>query len=220
MSLSLQILNGERYGETLILDKTTSLGRAADVSFDDAKMSKVHVIFELDPYLGWFVKDSQSKNGLIINGEKSPTHLLTEGDLIEVGSTQLRVASVSAFWKPILNQLMIETLDAAKDEPLEVYPFRVIPTLTFIQGLQAGTTLVLEYGPRAAGGESDDIQIFEPMCPDMAFELRAGKAGLVFTTKYPEIVKLNQKAQSKKTLKKGDQIHIHNTVIEIDFLNL
>jgi hypothetical protein len=220
MSLTLQILNGHRYGETLLLEKTTSVGRLADVSFDDLKMSKVHAIFEMDKYLGWFIRDQQSKNGVVVNGERMTSHLLVEGDLLEVGGTQLRVASVSAFWKPMLNQVLIDVLDAAKDATLETYPFRVIPTLTFVQGLQFGTTHVLEYGPRVAGGESDDIQIFEPLCPDHAFELSGGKQGVVFSTNYPQIVKLNKKSVTKKVLKKGDQIHIHNTVIEIDFLNL
>jgi hypothetical protein len=220
MSLSLQILNGHRYGETLIFDNSTSIGRHADISFDDLKMSKIHALFEMDPYLGWFIKDQESKNGIIVNGERRESHLLVEGDLLEVGGTQLRVASVSAFWKPVLNQILIETLDTAKDGPLETYPFRQIPTLNFIQGLQAGTTHVLEYGPRQAGGESDDIQIFEPQCPDFAFELISNKQGVVFKTNYPSIVRINNKELAKKVLKKGDQIHIHNTVIEIDFLNL
>jgi len=220
MSLSLQILNGPRYGETLVLDKTMSIGRQADISFSDVKMSKVHVIFEQDPYLGWFVRDQLSKNGLIVNGAKTDHHLLAQGDFLEVGTTQLRVASVSAFWKPLLNQLLNESYDRVKNAPLELYPFRVIPTLNFIQGIQSGTTMILEYGPRSAGGECEDIQLFEPLCPDNAFEISAGKDGVVFQTKYPEIVRLNNKKQSKKLLKKGDQIHIHNTIIEVDFLNL
>lgn len=220
MSLSLQILNGHRYGETLYLDATSSLGRLADHSFDDPKMSKIHVIFELDPYLGWLLKDQNSKNGMLVNGERVTSRQLVEGDLLEVGATQLRVASVSAFWKPLLNQLLIETLDRSRNHPMAQSAFRAIPTLTFLQGIQFGTKLVLEYGPRRAGGECDDIQLFEPLCPDLAFEISAGNQGVVFTTDYPHIVRLNNKEHKKKVLKKGDRIHIHNTVIQVDFLNL
>lgn len=220
MSLSLQILNGDRYGETLVLEKSSSLGRQADVSIEDPKMSKTHVVFELDKMLGWFIRDQGSKNGMIINGARSESHLLSEGDMIEIGLTQLRVASVSAFWKPTLNQVLIDALDGVKNAPMAAYLFRTIPVLNFIQGLQAGKSLVLEYGPRQAGGESEDIILFEPRCPDQAFEISASGQGIQFKTDYPQIVQLNQQEVKKKLLKKGDQIHIHNTIIEIDFLNL
>jgi hypothetical protein len=220
MSLTLQILTGHRYGETLVLEKDTSIGRLADISFDDVKMSKVHVIFEMDRILGWFVKDQGSKNGLVVNGQKTESHLLEESDLIEVGSTQLRVASVSAFWKPLLNQTLIDAFDSVRNLTSNLYPFRTIPTLRFIQGIQAGQELVLEYGPRKAGGESEDIQLFEPYCPDLAFELTANNQGIWFKTKYPKVVSINDKESARKLLKKGDRIKIHNTIIEVDFLNI
>jgi hypothetical protein len=220
MSLQLQVLNGHRYGESFTLEKPTTLGRLADLSFDDVKMSKIHVIFEMAPQAGWVVRDGGSKNGMFVNNERANYRQLQEGDLIEVGATQLRVASVSSFWKPQLNQLLIESLDKVKNAELAVYPFRQIPILTFVQGLQAGEKFILEYGPRFFGGESEDIQMFEPLCPDLAFELRRNPKGILFTTNYPKIVRLNKKEIDKKVLKKGDQIHIHNTVIEVDFLTL
>ncbi len=220
MSLTLQILNGHRYGETLVLESTTTVGRLADVSFDDTKMSKIHAVFEMDRILGWFVKDKESKNGIVVNGTATDSHLLEESDLVEIGSTQLRVAAVSAFWKPQLNQMLLEAFDAVKNHESKVYPFRTIPALYFVQGIQAGEKYVLEYGPRHAGGESEDIQIFEPLCPDQAFELSANNQGVWFKTKYPKIVLLNEKESARKLLKKGDRIQIHKTIIEVDFLNL
>lgn len=220
MSLTLQILNGHRYGETLVLESTTTVGRLADISFDDGKMSKIHAVFEMDRILGWFVKDKESKNGIVVNGTPTDSHLLEESDLIEVGSTQFRVSAVSAFWKPQLNQMLLDAFDSIKNHESTVYPFRTIPSLYFVQGIQAGERHVLEYGPRHAGGESEDIQIFEPLCPDLAFELSANNQGVWFKTKYPKIVLLNEKESSRKLLKKGDRIRIHKTIIEVDFLNL
>lgn len=220
MSLTLQILNGHRYGEDLVIEKPTTVGRLADQSFDDVKMSKVHAIFEMVPPHGWSVRDSGSKNGVVVNENKVELHYLAEGDLIEIGETQLRVASVSAFWKPQLNQLLIESFDRVRNAELTLYPFRQIPVLHFVQGMELGKKIVLEYGPRFIGGESHDIQILEPLSPDMAFELHRNPKGVLFVTNYPRIVKLNGKDTEKKILKKGDQIHIHNTVIEVDFLNI
>ena len=218
--MSLQIIAGERLGETITLEISTSVGRAADLSFDDPKMSKTHALFELDPRLGWHIKDNQSKNGVLINGSHIDSHILQEDDLIEIGSTQLRVVTVSLIWKPQLNQLLVEAFDAVKDKPLTVYLFRNIPSLNIIQGLQTGEKYILEYGPRRAGGESDDIPLFEPFCPDHAFEISADAAGVWFETHYPEIVLVNDTPAEKVLLKKGDQIRIHKTLIEVDFLNI
>ncbi len=219
MSLSLQILSGPRYGEVLQLQHTTTLGRSADISFEDGKMSKVHAVFELDEVLGWVLKDPGSKNGMLVNGERSTQHLLMEGDVIDLGTTQMRVASVTSFWKPVLNQLLLESHDVARNEPLTVEAFRSVPVLHFTQGLQTGETHVLEYGPRSVGGECDDIQLYEPHCPDIAFEITPSAKGAVFTTSYPKIVRLNEEEHEKKILKNSDLIHIHNTVIEVRFLN-
>jgi hypothetical protein len=220
MSLTLQVLTGHRYGETLTLETTATVGRLADISFDDPKMSKIHAVFEMDRILGWFVKDHDSKNGIVVNGRNLDSHLLEESDLVEIGSTQLRVASVSAFWKPQLNQMLIDAFDSVRNHESTLYPFRTIPALYFIQGIQSGEKYVLEYGPRIIGGESQDIQLFEPLSPDQAFELTANNQGVWFKTKYPKIVLLNDTETPRKLLKKGDRIRIHKTIIEVDFLNL
>lgn len=224
MSLTLQILTGHRYGESLVLESSTSVGRLADVSFDDVKMSKIHALFEMDRFAGWVIKDQESKNGVMVNGLPIDSHFLQESDIIEIGSTQLRVTAVSSMssvsWKPQLNQILIDAYDSVRNNPFSVYPFRNIPALNFIQGLQAGEKYVLEYGPRGAGGESEDIQLFEPFCPDLAFELSADHEGVWFKTKYPSIVLINETETTQKLLKKGDRIRIHKTIIEVDFLNL
>ncbi len=219
MSLTLQILTGHRNGETLHLEKTTSVGREADVSFDDPKMSKVHAILEFDATIGWVLRDSNSKNGVRVNDFLTVQHRLSSGDIIDLGITQLRVASVSASWKPLLNQLLLETLDRAKNEPLKLVPFRSFPALSIVQGQQAGEKFIFEYGPRSLGGNSNDIILFEPQCPDIAFNISPSSAGAVFETKYPMIVKINGASETKKVLKNSDQISIHNTVIEIHFVN-
>ena len=219
MSLKIDVLNGHRYGETLNLERSTSLGRWADQSFDDANMSKIHIFFELEAS-GWVVRDNNSKNGMTVNGEPTILHSLAEGDLIEFGSTQLRVASVTVNWRPTLNQLLIEALDKTRNAELTLYPFRQTPILNFIQGIQTGEKKILEYGPRFFGGESHDVQLFEPYCPDHAFELRKNSKGVLFTTEYPKIVRVNNEEIDKTVLKKGDQIHIHQTIIEVDFLIL
>ncbi len=218
MSLTLQVLTGHRNGETLYLEQSSTLGREADVSFDDPKMSKIHIILEFDPAIGWVLRDSGSKNGVRVNDFKTEQHLLSSGDIIDIGTTQLRVSSVSASWKPLLNQILLETLDRSKNEPLKLVPFRSYPVLTIIQGQQAGEKYLLEYGPRSLGGNSNDLILFEPKCPDIAFVISPNSQGALFETKYPQIVKLNGASEHKKVLKSMDQISIHNTVIDVHFV--
>lgn len=218
MSLQLQILSGPRYGDQIKIEKYTSFGREADESFDDLKMSKVHAIFDFDPSLGWLVRDPGSKNGVLVNGHKTQQHLLAEGDLLDLGTTQFRVESVVASWKPLLNQVLLDSLKSAEDLPLAVTPFRTLPILSFVQGLQTGERHVLEYGPRCIGGECDDILIFEPLCPDVAFTISPTPQGALFETKYPQVVQINGTVEPKKILKSLDQIFIHNTIIEVSFV--
>lgn len=219
MSLTLQILSGLRTGETLQIEKPISVGREAEISFDDLKMSKIHAIFDFDPSLGWVLKDPGSKNGVLVNGHKTQQQLLSEGDVIELGATQLRVTSVASSWKPILNQILIDTLEVAKNLQSPLKPFRTLPILTVVQGPQTGEKYVLEYGPRTIGGDCDDILLFEPNCPDVAFTITPTAPGALFETKYAQVVRLNGGMDAKKLLKNSDQIFIHNTVIEISFVN-
>lgn len=218
MSLQLQILSGPRLGDTLQIEKYTSFGREADVSFEDLKMSKVHAIFDFDPAVGWLVRDPGSKNGILVNGHKTLQHLLTQGDLLDLGTTQFRVESVVASWKPLLNQILLDSLKSAEDHPLPLAPFRTLPILSFVQGLQTGERHVLEYGPRSVGGECDDIVVFEPLCPDVAFTVVPTPQGALFETKYPQVVQINGTVEPKKILKNLDQIFIHNTIIEVTFV--
>lgn len=219
MSLSLQILNGPRSNETLYIENPTTLGREAEISFNDPKMSKIHAIFEYDMGVGWLLKDPGSKNGILVNDHKTKQHLLSPGDIIDLGATQFRVVSVATTWKPLLNQLLLESLDTVKNHPMPLMPFRTLPVLSIVQGLQTGEKHLLEYGPRSIGGDCDDIILFEPKCPDIAFSVVPTAQGALFETKYPQIVKLNGTSELKKVLKSTDQIFIHNTVIEVSFVS-
>lgn len=220
MGITIEILSGQRYGQTIVLEKTSSFGRDCDYSFNDSKMSKIHAIFELTEGSCWRIKDNGSKNGILVNNESVLEHQLTEGDLIEVGLTQFRISAITTFWKPQLNQLLLTSLDKVKDEASISKVFNPIPVLKFLQGVQVGETWVLEYGPRNAGGECEDLQLFEPLCPDIAFEILHDSKGPLFRTNYPQIVKINNLEATKKTLVKGDKISIYNTVIAVDFVSL
>ncbi|MHC4779592.1 MAG: sigma 54-interacting transcriptional regulator [Planctomycetota bacterium] len=67
------------------------LGRSAEnhIPLDDHKSSRRHCVVEPLPDGRWQVRDLESLNGTLINGEGLTEHVLEEGDRIEIGETAL-----------------------------------------------------------------------------------------------------------------------------------
>ena len=63
-------------------------GTTAMISIPDHEISREHLAVRRQPD-GWEVADLGSKNGILVNGEQVPATTLTDGDLIEAGSTLL-----------------------------------------------------------------------------------------------------------------------------------
>jgi pSer/pThr/pTyr-binding forkhead associated (FHA) protein len=74
----------------------TRIGRglAADIRFDDARVSRRHalVIRQAD---GVRIVDDRSLNGVFVNGERVEWHELTDGDEISVGPHRLQFVVVA-----------------------------------------------------------------------------------------------------------------------------
>lgn len=213
-------MSGPRNGETFSLDTDTTIGRMGQIRINSDKLSKQHAIFRVEAGKSWYITDLGSKNGTTINDLPTTSALLKEGDMVGVGNIKIRVLSLSAAWKPHLDQLLLNAMDAADNSDMKLEAFRTIPVVSVIQGIQFGEKHVLEYGPRVFGGETDDVPLFEPLCPDIAFKIKNTAKGAQFTTQHPGAVKINGRALKTKLLKRGDKIEIRNTVLEIDFINL
>lgn len=72
------------------LDQTTpafTLGRGADadIVIDEIGVSRTHARFVLSPAGQWSVEDLGSTNGTFVNGAEISRHVLSSGDLIELG---------------------------------------------------------------------------------------------------------------------------------------
>jgi pSer/pThr/pTyr-binding forkhead associated (FHA) protein len=89
--IRLKHLSGSLQGRTTEIDKSVlRIGRAADcdVRFDQAKDPKVsnhhaELLLEED---AWFVVDTASTNGTLINGRHVSKHRLASGDKLQIGS--------------------------------------------------------------------------------------------------------------------------------------
>lgn len=88
--------------------------------------------------------------------------------------------------------------------------------LTFIGGIQMDSVVVLGYGPRRIGADVLDVELLEEACPAVAFEISPTPTGNFFSTKYPQMVFLNDQSASSSLIKPGDTIRIGNTIIRID----
>lgn len=97
MAIGLKVKNGLKAEKVIILENGMTLGRSpeAKVSFDDPKMSGLHVQFvETDE--GWAALDMGSKNLFRVNGEKLKKSLLIPGNYIKVGGTEFEIFAVEA----------------------------------------------------------------------------------------------------------------------------
>jgi pSer/pThr/pTyr-binding forkhead associated (FHA) protein/predicted transcriptional regulator len=97
LKLSLLVIAGEQQGETFDVsyDHPAPIGRASKVvKLDDPKSSRRHAA--LIPKAGkWYIRDMASPNGTFVNGKGiTTTTELDEGDLIEIGNTQIQVTHI------------------------------------------------------------------------------------------------------------------------------
>jgi pSer/pThr/pTyr-binding forkhead associated (FHA) protein len=88
---------GRALTEWSLSEKETVLGRDADcdVHLDDPAVSRHHAKVARI-YTGYFIEDLHSTNGLTLNGRKVRKHMLKDGDLVQIGTHEIRYAAESA----------------------------------------------------------------------------------------------------------------------------
>ncbi len=87
----LTILTGNRVGTNFPLDarRNTLIGRGTDchISLPDPLCSRVHATLTFTPD-GWVVRDAESRNGTLVNGQKIDEATVIDGNTIRVGSAE------------------------------------------------------------------------------------------------------------------------------------
>jgi two-component system, NtrC family, response regulator HydG len=85
----LTIVTGNRAGTNFPLDarRATSIGRGTDchISVPDPLCSRVHATLTCTPD-GWVIRDAESRNGTLVNGQKIDEATVVDGNTIRVGS--------------------------------------------------------------------------------------------------------------------------------------
>lgn len=87
----LTMLSGNRAGTNFPLDarRKTLIGRGTDchISLPDPLCSRVHATLEFSPD-GWVIRDAESRNGTLVNGQKVDEATIADGNMIRVGSAE------------------------------------------------------------------------------------------------------------------------------------
>lgn len=230
MALFIEIIEGTDKGQRFHIKSGIRLGRTTgDILVNDAKVSSLHAQIEKDGKGQLILVDRDSSNGLRINGERVQRIAMMPGVSFQIGKTFFKViqlfgedpqesAEEPQGWQEVLKEQVPRIPSQNRTGFTKVQAFSQAIQLEFLEGVQSETKLVIGYGPRKVGGDVLDIEIQEPLSPDIAFELIPDDAGVVFRTNYPDIVRLNDVATSSETLNAGDKIRIGNSLIEVTFL--
>ena len=109
----------------------------------------------------------------------------------------------------------------------KVWPFHKRLKLTITQGRQMGIVWYIGYGPRYIGTDSVDFPIHEPSLGPCGFSLDPLKedynpadntnenSNIIFSTKQPSIVQLNNKPIKNRCLQNNDVIQLEDTCLQV-----
>ena len=90
--ISLDVTDGPQKGASFPVTRSRVLiGRAADITIDDPRVSRRHASLEVYGSACVLLKDLDSTNGTFVNGRRVQSAELQDGDEIRVGSSILSV---------------------------------------------------------------------------------------------------------------------------------
>lgn len=231
MALFIEITDGIDKGQRYHIKPGIRIGRTTgDILLKDTKVSSLHAQIEKDGKGQLILVDRDSSNGLRINGERVQRVAMLPGVSFQVGKTIFKVIQLFGEdqvedseepqnWQDVLREQIPRIPSQNRTGFSQVQPFRRALQLEFIEGIQSETKIILGYGPRKVGSDVLDIEIQDPLSPDIAFELIPDKDGVLFRTNYPDIVRLNDVSTSSETLSDGDRIRVGKSLIEVRFLS-
>jgi pSer/pThr/pTyr-binding forkhead associated (FHA) protein len=94
MPFLIHIYNGSAINH-YVLEQSLSIGRGPEnnIRIDDPTLSAAHAVFESKPEGGYQVRDLNSTNGVLYKGRKVVTHHLSEGDVLVLGTHDMKFVS-------------------------------------------------------------------------------------------------------------------------------
>jgi pSer/pThr/pTyr-binding forkhead associated (FHA) protein len=226
----IEFVEGPDAGVRLRVAPNLTLGRSkADIIIRDPKISGTHAQVQSDARGQLLLIDLDSANGLYINGLRVKKIAFLQGVIFSIGRTQFRVVQVEGAeavipksdndgWYSALRNSLIDAECSDQATSNKISSFTPAIKLTFIEGIQAESEIILGYGPRKLGSDSLDIEILDKDAPKEAFELHPKKGAAEFRNKALDRVSINKQPISIKTLQEGDLISFGSTLIKISYL--
>jgi pSer/pThr/pTyr-binding forkhead associated (FHA) protein len=88
----LVVSEGKEQGRSYDLRKdriTIGRSRESDVFLEDLAVSRTHTTINRQPNGRYLLRDENSANGTLVNGQRVNEHMLEDGDKVQVGQTLL-----------------------------------------------------------------------------------------------------------------------------------
>lgn len=233
MVVCLETVTGSQAGQKIKVWQGVRVGRTeGEMLVDDPKISSLHAKFDLDDRGGLVLIDLDSANGLRINGHRVKRIAMLLGVRFQIGKTTFRVAEIlpdeqppqdrqkeiRLSWKKTLTTEMPKLKTQNRENVARIEAFRPALQLDFLEGVQLEQNLILGYGPRRFGSDVLDVELVEPLCPPLAFEILCENGEAIFKTEFPKLVLLNNYPVREAPLKEGDLIRIGQTLIKVGFV--
>lgn len=229
MEFYFEIIEGPHRGEVYKAIEGTEIGRArGDITLSkDSKISSLHARVMKNSQGRLYLVDQDSANGIKYQGRRVRKLLLEPYVEFSLGKTSFKVLLEAKATQAAPEPPKETWLDVLKREIGSMNPtlgttpgfgiFDPAVELTFAEGVQAESRVVLSFGPREFGSDTLDVELEENVAPPIAFIIKPAPGGAVFFTEYPKLVTLNGNPQREKFLTHGDQIRLGQTLIHVGF---
>ena len=233
MALYLFIDSGPQKGMFFYLKDKAIIGRkkGSDIYIDSPTVSAQHA--QVEKKDGKTYLNSLSQRGIIVNNcayeqvELNADMIFSMGEICFVLKSSMGNLST---WKSLLlltfNDLSRRS-HISEIKSKKVWPFQKRLKLTITQGRQMGIVWYIGYGPRYIGTNSLDFPVHEPSLGPCGFTLDPLKedstssdntnedSGIIFSTKQPSIVQLNNKPIKNSYLQNNDVIQLEDTCLQV-----
>lgn len=156
MIRKLVISNGRSERELLLVGNIV-IGRdpACHVSEPDPLLSRRHAEVLAGPHGGVTVRDLNSRNGMLVNGEKTHERVLLPGDVVQLGGLQLRYVEeqprpAEAFVNRSPERRIEPDIDRFRPDPAAAQPSRWKPEPTPLPGRRSTAPAPMPVPPPAS----------------------------------------------------------------------
>lgn len=231
MVILLEILDGSKAGQKCRLWEGARIGRTSgELVLDDSKVSSIHAEVKKDAKGNLILVDQNSANGIKINGRTVKRVAMLPGVVFLVGRISLRVVELldeappaqaseemNRPWKEQILEKLASRSYLNPESSAGPEPFRPAIELEFIEGVRLDQKILLGFGPRQFGASVLDVELTEPMCPPLAFEIFVKDGAPTFRTQYPKLVLYNNKSTQEALLQEGDNIRVGQTLLLVRF---